>query len=304
MLFEKLLNKKLLLVSGKGGVGKTSIVAAMGLEAARLGKKVLLVESTSEDQLGPLFGLGTVGHSVKQVQDNIYVTNLDSELNFRDFIILHLGFAGLFEKIFTKNIVRSFIRMIPGIAEITLLGRLYYYCELEKKHNFDLVILDGYASGHFLSLLSTPDAILQSGFVGPIIEETQRVRDYLHDTNKSGMILVNTPEPLVLNESLDFIDRLSALASMELSAIVFNRYLKFETAPTYQNTDLQKMIDTLVEKAGDMKTSIESFVKDLSENPSLAKCQLILVPDLFFIEEPLTPESVSNWLERGESWGV
>ena len=154
-VFAALLQKKLILVTGKGGIGKTLSSVALALLARSQGKRVCLVESSAHDQLAPLFGHDPVGHQVKEVMPGISVINLNPQDNFRDFVIKHLGFAKLFEKVFTKPLVRSFIQTLPGISELTLLGRLYYFCELDRDDRFDLVIFDGFASGHFLSLLKT-----------------------------------------------------------------------------------------------------------------------------------------------------
>lgn len=230
--FSGLFDKKLLMVTGKGGIGKTLSSVALAYSAQARGKKVCLIESSAHDQLSPLFGSPPVGHEQRELAPGIFVINVNPQDNFRDFVIKHLGFAKLFEKVFTKPLVRSFVQMMPGIAELTLLGRLYYYCELDKEDNFDLVILDGFASGHFLSLLKTPDAVLHSGMVGPIIEETRRVRAYINDPAKTGVVLVTVPEDLVVSEALDFTERLQKETPASLASIFLNRC--FPAAPSIE----------------------------------------------------------------------
>ena len=219
---QSLFSKKLLLVTGKGGIGKSLISASLGLMAAAAGKRVCLVESGVDDQLAPLFGLPPVGHHLTEAAPGISVINLNSQDNFRDFIVLHLGMGKVFEKIFTKSIVRSFVRMIPGITEITLLGRLYYYCE-EVEDPFDLVILDGWSSGHFLGLMKTPDAILNSGMVGPVIKETRKVRDFVADQSKTGIIQVTNTEELVLTECEEFLELYRKETHVHQTAVLINR---------------------------------------------------------------------------------
>lgn len=221
--FAELLQKKLVMVTGKGGIGKTLTSVALAYQAQALGKKVCLVESSAHDQLAPLFGSAPLGHQHRELAPGITVINVNAQDNFRDFVIKHLGFAKLFEKVFTKPIVRSFIQMLPGIAELTLLGRLYYYSELDKEDAFDLVILDAFASGHFQSLMKTPDAVLHSGMVGPVIEETKRVRTFIADPEKVGVLLVAVPEDLVVAEALDFVARLHQETPAPLAALVLNR---------------------------------------------------------------------------------
>ncbi len=219
----ELLAKKLVMVTGKGGIGKTLVSSALALEARKLGKKVCLVEFSAHDQIAPLFGAAPIGHQLRELSPGIFVINLNAQDNFRDFVIKHLGFAKLFEKVFTKPIVRSFIQMLPGIAELTLLGRLFYFVELDKENNFDLVVFDGFASGHFYSLMKTPDAVIHSGMSGPVIDETQRVRDFLSDKSKVGVALVTVPEELIISEALDFSQRLAKESPASLTTVIANR---------------------------------------------------------------------------------
>ena len=299
MDYSKLFQKKLLLVTGKGGVGKTLVASSLGIEAAKRGKKVCLVESTSEDQIGPLLGSGTIGHSLKKVRENLFVTNLHPELNFRDFIVLHLGFQTLFDKIFSKDIVRSFVRMIPGIAEITLLGRLYYYCNLETEHKFDLVILDGFASGHFLSLLSTPDAILNAGFVGPIVKETKRVRDYINDNSVCGGVVVCSPEPLVLNETIDFIERLSVISDLSIDALFINRYLGSLKFPEESPLSENRIINQILTKAHAQKEGLTMFRDTLHSSSKRNPFPHYLMPEFIHFEEPLSDNDLERWFKKG-----
>ncbi len=221
--FSELLAKKIVMVTGKGGIGKTLVSSALALEAHKLGKKVCLVESSANDQIAPLFGSPPIGHNLKELTPGVSVINLNSQENFKDFVIKHLGFAKLFEMVFTKPIVRSFIQMIPGIAELTLLGRLFYFIELDKENNFDIVIFDAFASGHFHSLMKTPDAVLNSGMSGPIIDETMRVRDFLADPAKVGIALVTVLEELVISEAIDFTKKLGKDSPAKLTALIANR---------------------------------------------------------------------------------
>lgn len=219
---DTLLDHKLLLVTGKGGIGKTVVATALAMRAAALGKRVCLVECSDDDQIAPLLGRPSVGHKLTKYSDNLYFINLDHKLNFRDFVIKHLGFEQLFERIFSQAIVKSFVEMIPGLAEITLLGRLYYSAQLAKDPAFDLVVFDGFASGHFLSLMHTPDVVLASGLVGPVIKETQRVRDFLASP-QSATVMVGAAEALVVSEVKDFLPLLQRQSPTPLKALLINR---------------------------------------------------------------------------------
>ncbi len=299
MILSKLLDKKILMVTGKGGIGKSLLTASLGLFATQLGKRVCLVESNAEDQLGPLLGVGAVGHKLTFCNDRLAVINLDANLNFRDFIVLHLGFAKVFEQIFEKPLVQSFVRMIPGIAEVTLLGRLFFHSCLDQEHKFDLVIFDGFASGHFKSLMATPDAILNSGFVGPIITETQRVRDYIYDHKKCGILVAAAPEALILSETLEFVADLKRDCKVEVSGLVINRYLSPLTdladSPPPVREYLCRKIEQCSESLAAFMSSLEGVFPDL-----LGK--VTLLDELFQIADPLDKAEILAWLEQGHLW--
>lgn len=291
MDLASLWDKKILMVSGKGGIGKTLVATALGIAAAESGKKVCIVESNIEDQVGPLLGVPQVGHSLTFARPNLAVINLDANKNFRDFVVMHLGFAKVFEQIFTKPLVQSFVRMIPGIAEVTLLGRLFFHAALDKANNFDLVIFDGFASGHFKSLLSTPDAILNSGFVGPIINETQRVRDYIVNPQLTNTVIVATPEPLVLSETHEFISHIKNQGLSTVGGLIINRFCDYRPQQSLPDS-LSPVASYLEQKSNRSSQLTQEFLTSLP--PELAATAMT-VPEKFHIPEPLSAAWVTSW---------
>ncbi|MFW7377645.1 MAG: ArsA family ATPase [Oligoflexus sp.] len=304
--FDELLAKKLVLVTGKGGIGKSLMAASLAQKAASEGQNVCMVESSAQDQLAPLFGYPPVGHKLSLLRPNISVINLNPQDNFRDFVVLHLGFARLFEKVFTKPIVRSFIQMLPGIAELTLLGRLYHLCE--EKKDFDLVVLDGFASGHFLSLLKTPDAVMNSGMVGPVIEETRKVREFIFDGSKVATMLVTTPEELVISEALDFSQRLFNEVPSSVSHIAVNRCLsvKQQILPSEEEAEeegigfaLGYLRRRILSERKNLQNLRDGLSKIYTQSQELAP-RLSLLPDRGAIDEPLPPGFAKHWFAEAQ----
>lgn len=237
-VFQELLSRKIIFVSGKGGTGKTVISCLLGLIAAKQGKRVLLAESHAFDKLSPLFGLPPIGHQETRLSQNITGINLNAKSCFTEYVTLHLGMESLNERVFKTQAVTSLLDAIPGLDEIMLLGRLFHTSELTKNSKYDLIIFDAPASGHFLKMFSTPDAILKTGLVGPLVREVQRVRDFISDPSKVSTVLVTVPESLVLNETLEFIPYFHQNQSvnktekssipLHLGALILNKYFSFE----------------------------------------------------------------------------
>lgn len=184
---------------------------------------MLLVENAAIDQIPPLFGLPPAGHMKTELAPRLASINLNVDDNFRDYIVKHLGQKRLFDRVISHQVVQSFIAMIPGLGQLMILGRLFYECELAPEPRYDVVIFDAPASGHFLSLMTTPEAVLSSNLGGPIKRETERVRDFLSDRKKCGMVYVTTPEDLVVTEALDFLPRLEKAAPTALLGLLVNK---------------------------------------------------------------------------------
>lgn len=220
-----LLSKKLLVMTGKGGIGKSLATAALGQVAAEAGMRVLLVEKSEQDQLGPIFGVSTVGHCEKQVYPNLSVINLDATRCFEEYVVKQLGQKKLFEKVFSNTVVKTFLNTIPGLGESVVLGRIFYTCELASPPPYDLVIFDAPASGHMHNLMTTPDAIIKSGLGGPFVREVSRVRQFLADHSKVGTVIITVPEELVVSESMEFLPILEQESPVQILGFLINRCL-------------------------------------------------------------------------------
>lgn len=278
---SSLFSRRLLLITGKGGIGKSLVAASLGQMAAESGLKTLIVESASLDQLAPLFGGGPTGHAVTPVGKNLATINLNPADNFKDYVTKHLGQRQLFEKVFSHKVVQSFIETLPGLAELMMLGRLYYECELAPGPRHDLVIFDGSASGHFLSLMTTPDAVLAAGLGGPLTRETERVRTFLADPKKVGTVYVAVPEDLVVSETLDFLPRLAAKSPAAISGLIMNR------VPTWPATGLGSgaAAGYLARRASAAIDAMRTLTEGLTKaSLAIPTWQL---PELGFVEEPL-----------------
>ena len=305
--FSQILEKKLILTTGKGGIGKTTVAGALATHAAALGKKVCLVESSSSDQVSPLFGKPAIGHQLSPVSQNIFAINLQPAQNFRDFIVIHLGFAKLFDRVFTKSIVRSFITMLPGVAELTLLGRLFYFSELDEKNQFDHIILDGYASGHFLALLKTPDSVLNSGMVGPVIAETKKVRDYIFDADKTAIVVVAMLEDLIVSESLDLCERLREELQLTPAAMFLNRCLpSIMPKPIHTNESvLPSNIDRYFQNKRAAQIAALNILRAGLQAPAMRRIRdfpVHMLTDTGYLPTPLTNDFVKQWLDASQEF--
>jgi arsenite/tail-anchored protein-transporting ATPase len=296
---NQLQSRKFILVTGKGGIGKTLVSAALAVRAQHLGRRVLLLEQSAIDQLGPLLGVTGVSHE-EQWLNGLGLANLTAAGNFRDFITKHLMKSNLLDVLIKNKLVHSFFTAVPGFAELMLLGRIYYAVNLAPKKP-DLVILDAYASGHFLSLMTTPDAVLNSGLAGPIAQQTQKVKNWLADGEQCATFYVATPEDLVLSEALDFLPILNQRSPVKLAGVFMNRCL-------FLKSPMQKAFENpprafLAERLARQRSALELFHKKMLGDKFLGSLPVFQLPDIGAVDEPLKMETVNKFLSRSEDHG-
>ncbi len=281
---SSLLTRKLLLVTGKGGIGKTTVAATLGQASAANGKSTLLVESAATDQLAPLFGMPpSPKHDEVKVGPGLATVNLEPSENFREYVVKYLGQRLLYETVFSHRLVKSFINTIPGLSELMMLGRLFYQCELAAGPRHQAVVFDGYASGHFLSLMTTPDAVLQTNIGGPIVKESERVKAFLADATRCGIVYVATPEELVVSEVLDFLPKLAEKSPAKLLALVINKVP--ELPPPNGASPAQKYLERQYAQAQVALALLAAGVKRLENDHGLV-LPVYRVADLGAIPEP------------------
>lgn len=286
-------SRQLVLITGKGGVGKTLVAAAMGQVAADRGKRTLVVESATRDQLAPLFGIRETGHAEARVKDRLSVINLNPPDNFREYVVKYLGQKRLYDTVFSNKVVDSFINTVPGLAELMMLGRLFYTCELSSSPRPDMVVLDGFASGHFLSLMTTPDAVLQSNLGGPLTRETERVKEFLATESRVGIIYVATPEELVVSEALEFLVKLRDKAPAKLIGVVLNRRYGWDT-PTPAGGAAAVYAKHRADQVAKADQELERGMAKLkAEGLNLPVWRLA---ELGFVDEPLPPGFARQFL--------
>ena len=217
-----LLDRQLLVVTGKGGTGKTTVAAALAVLATRLGKRVLICEMDAKGSLASVFDSGPLPFEPVQVTDGIWAMAMNTEDSLREYLRLfaHIPFVG---RIGVLARTFDFVAdAAPGVKEILSLGKLCY--EVRERH-YDLVIVDGVATGHVIAQLSAPDVIGELIKVGPVRDQTRWMQDILEDHTRSGVVLVTTPEEMPVLETAELIDRIAAETGVDVAAVVANRVL-------------------------------------------------------------------------------
>lgn len=217
-----LLDRKLLFVTGKGGVGKSTVAASLGLLAAEEGKRTLVCEVDAKGNLADFYEAGPTSFAARELQPNLWAMSMNTEESLKEYLRLQLKIP-LLAKIGPLARTFDFIaNAAPGVKEILTIGKLAWEV---KEHHYDLVVVDSVASGHIVGQLTAPQGINELVQVGMVRNQTQWMLDILTDPAKTGVVIVSAPEEMPVAETLELAERLDAETDVDLAAVVVNRVL-------------------------------------------------------------------------------
>lgn len=224
----ELISQRLVFFLGKGGVGRTTLATAFAQACASKGEKTLIVQWALHDGISQLFAKSLAGHDSSPLETNLWTMNFSSDEAIREYFVDHLKMKLVFNLVIENKHVQRLIHAAPGVQELFFLGRLFWLVCLSEEirgTRFDRVIVDTQATGHGVSLFTVAPTIAQFGLTGPLAAECERVARMLADPNLVGTALVTLPEELPVEETLEFLPRLSSDLGRPPNILFLNRSL-------------------------------------------------------------------------------
>ncbi len=216
-MFADLSRKKLILVSGKGGVGKTTISAALAWHLSQAGRKVLLATIDCEDQIPSLFDRKPMGYEPSPLRPQLSGINITARKAFEEYVVRQIMFHSIYSAVFDNKYVRAFIEGTPGMAELMCIGKVY-----DMVDEYDTIVLDAPATGHGKSLLQVPTVVAEAVRVGPLKTNSEKIEALLKDSTKTGLLIVSLAEEMPVEETLELREWIQSHLGIEPTGVIIN----------------------------------------------------------------------------------
>jgi len=224
---SNLLDPRLLIVTGKGGVGKSTVAAALAVAGARTGRRTCLVEVEGRQTFSRLFDTSAWDFTEREFRPGIFGLSIDPEASLVEYLDMFYGARRLSKLVVGSTAVEFATTAAPGIKDVLLIGKVK---EMERRRDgdgrfhYDLVVVDAPPTGRIVNFLRAPDATTEMVNVGPIRSQAQSLVDMLLDGRRTHLQLVTLLEEMPVRETVDSVAALRGLG-VTLGPVVVNRVL-------------------------------------------------------------------------------
>ncbi len=241
-----ILDRRFILVGGKGGVGRSTVAAAIAAACARRGRRTLLFEADANDRYGDFFGRPPVEESIVELDENLFAVNTNARAALEQYGLMVLRFRRVYKMVFENRVTKHFLRAIPGLDDYALIGKAWYHTTEEEKGKpvWDTLVFDLPASGHAQSMLKIPWVILETVPEGPLTRDARSLVELLLDRRRTALVLVTLAEEMPANEARDLTASLNKRLGLKVAHLFVNQVYP-ERFP--DNSPLTEVLDALVE---------------------------------------------------------
>ncbi len=221
-------DRRFIFVTGKGGVGKTTVAAALARALAGRGKRVLIVMCNAKERVSAMFACDPVGSEIASVAERIWAVNVDPELAFQEYGRMVLKVPGLYRVVFQNKYVKSFLPAVPGLSDWAMLGKAWYHTTERTdggRHRFDVVLFDAPATGHGLDMLRVPKVIVDVVPAGVLRRDAETAWRMFKNPEETGVVVVTLPEELPVTETLELVSAVRGELELPLGILAVNGVL-------------------------------------------------------------------------------
>jgi anion-transporting ArsA/GET3 family ATPase len=224
---QGLLDKRLLFVTGKGGVGKSTVAAALGLVAARHGLRTIVAEIAGQDRVArALAGDGAGGFEERKLADDLFAISIDPNQALTEYLRLQIPVRPMADLLTSSRMFQYFAAATPGMREMLTIGKVWELAQLQRRSRnaapYDMTIVDAPATGHGLGVLSTPSTFADVARTGPVARQARTIDKTLRDPGFTGVVLVTIAEEMPVTETRMLARRLREDLGITPAAVIVN----------------------------------------------------------------------------------
>ena len=299
-------DKRLIFVTGKGGVGKSTVSAALGVAAARRGKRTIVCEVSQQERMSAVFHKRGVGYRETEIEENLFAFSIDPQRALGEYLLLQIKVKPLYDLMFKNRIFTYFAAATPGMCELVTIGKVWELAQLDRKvkkgRKYDLVIVDAPATGHGVGFLQTPRTFANIARVGPIHSQAKTLDRFITDHDHTGTAIVALPEEMPVNESASLEQELRDEVGVAVDRVYLNGLYpeRFSKAETERLATLAEGEDGAVRAAA--RAAVSEHERARSQRAQLARLRRRVqapVKTLPFLFEPeLGPEAARRLSRR------
>ncbi len=227
---DDLFAHSLLVVTGKGGVGKSTVAAALGLAASRRGLRTIVVEVTAREDVSRALAPETTGvYTELAVSERLHHISIDPQRAMEEYLSERLPVGVLAALLSRSRLFTGLTAATPGLRELLTIGKVWELAQHERRargaERYDLVVLDAPATGQALAMLQAPRTFASVARVGPVAREGRAVASFLGDPRRTAVLAVAKAEDMPVGETLQLRSRLREDLGMDLALAVVNAVL-------------------------------------------------------------------------------
>jgi anion-transporting ArsA/GET3 family ATPase len=283
-----LLDRRLIFVTGKGGVGKSTVASALGLLAARRGLRTIVAELQSQERLQQAFEHRGDRFVEVELAPRLFTISIDPQHAMEEYLEVKAGPVG--HALGSSRLFHVFAMATPGMRELLSMGKVWELAQLQRRTRgaapYDLVIVDAPATGHGVGLLRTPKTFADIARVGPIAHQGRTIAQTIADRQFTAVIAVATPEEMPVSETLTLRDAL-AREQLDLDAVIVNAVY-----PSRFDSDQIMRVERALEDSpsplarGALRAALSEHARGETQRSQLARLRTGLSMDGRLLELP------------------